>query len=309
MSLIDALVHVALLVALPPLVLGVITRTKAIVAGRRGPPILQPYFDLWKLLHKGAVYSHTTTWIFRAGPIIALAAVLSAGLLVPLQAASAPLAFRGDVIAFAYLLALARFFTIAAALDTGSAFEGMGASREATFATFAEPALFIALASLSIPGRGTFTFDDMFAHASWATSGLSHPTYLAAALALFAVLLAENSRIPVDDPNTHLELTMIHEVMVLDHGGPDFAFILYGAALKLFIAAALLVHVVVPVPPDGDASSVLVVVIGVLVVAVAIGLVESLVARLRLSRVPQFLLGALVLAAIGLCAIFYARGA
>ncbi len=307
--MIDGVVHVVLLLALPLLVLGVITRTKAIVAGRRGPPLLQPYFDLWKLLHKGAVYSRTTTWIFRAGPIVALAAALCAGLLVPLQASSAPLAFRGDVIAFAYLFALARFFTIAAALDTGSAFEGMGASREATFATFAEPALFIALAGLAIPAHGTFTFDDMFAKASWATSGLSHPTYLAAALALFAVLLAENSRIPVDDPNTHLELTMIHEVMVLDHGGPDFAFVLYGAAVKLFVAAALLVHVIVPIPPDGGVASTFVVVAGELGLAIAIGLVESLFARLRVSRVPQFLLGALVLAAIGLCAIFYSRGA
>jgi formate hydrogenlyase subunit 4 len=306
--MIDAIVHVALLFALPPLVLGVINKTKAIAGGRRGPPILQPYFDLGKLLRKGAVYSRTTSWIFRAGPIVSLAAVICAGLLVPLHAETAPLAFSGDVIAFAYLFGLARFFTIAAALDTGSAFEGMGASREAAFAAFAEPALFVALASVCIPIHSTFTFDDAFARASWASSGLSHPTYLAAALALFAVLLAENSRIPVDDPNTHLELTMIHEVMVLDHGGPDLAFILYGAAMKLFVAAALLVHVVVPVKPDGGIGSAVVVVAGVGALAVAIGVVESLFARLRMSRVPQFLLGALVLAAIGLCAIFYASG-
>ncbi len=128
----EALVHVALLLALPPLVIGLINKTKAVFAGRKGAPLLQPYSDLWKLLRKGAVYSTTTTWVFRAGPVVSLATALAAGLLVPLQSAQGPLAFEGDVIAFAYLLALGRFFTMAAALDTGSAFEGMGASRGAS---------------------------------------------------------------------------------------------------------------------------------------------------------------------------------
>jgi len=230
--------HLAFLVAAPPLLLGIINKTKAWFAGRNGPPLLQPYYDLVKLLKKSAVYSETTTWVFRAGPIVSLAAVLCAGLLLPL-AGAAPLGFSGDVVLFAYLLALGRFFTIAAALDTGSAFEGMGGSREAAFSALAEPALFLALAIVCVPARAV-SFADAFAALPWASWGLSHPAYLAAALALFAVLLAENSRIPVDDPNTHLELTMVHEVMVLDHSGPDLAFILYGAAVKLFVLGALL---------------------------------------------------------------------
>jgi formate hydrogenlyase subunit 4 len=300
-------VHVALLLGLPPLLAGVINRTKAWCAGRQGPPLLQPYRDLWKLLRKRAVYSRTTTWIFRAGPIISLAAVLAAGLVLPLAANVSPLGFAGDVVAFAYLLGLGRFFTMAAALDTGSSFEGMGASREAAFSAFAEPALFLSLAIVCIPARSA-TFGDVFGALPWTTWGVSHPTYLFAALSLFAVLLAENSRIPVDDPNTHLELTMVHEVMVLDHGGPDFAFVLYGSAVKLFVLGALLVHVLLPIPADGGWLGMALLCGGEIALAVAVGVVESVMARLRLARVPQFLVGAAVLAATGLAALFY-RGA
>jgi len=300
-------VNVALLLGLPPLLLGVINKTKALLAGRNGPPLLQTYLDVWKLLGKGAVYSRTTTWIFRAGPIVSLAAVLSAGLLLPLASNTSPLGFAGDVVAFAYLFGLGRFFTMAAALDTGSSFEGMGASREAAFSAFAEPALFLSLAIVCVPA-GSATFSMAFGTLPWATWGVSHPTFLAAALSLFAVLLAENSRIPVDDPNTHLELTMVHEVMVLDHGGPDFAFVLYGSAVKLFVIGALLVHLLVPIPADGGWRGAVLLCGGEIALAVAVGVVESVTARLRLRRVPQFLVGAAVLAAIGLAALYY-RGA
>ncbi|HET9795746.1 MAG TPA: NADH-quinone oxidoreductase subunit H [Thermoanaerobaculia bacterium] len=299
--------HVGLLLVMPPLLLSVINKTKAWFAGRVGPPLLQPYRDVWKLLRKGAVYSRTTTWLFRAGPIVSLAAVLCAGLVLPLAANASPLGFPGDVVAFAYLLALGRFFTMVAALDTGSSFEGMGASREAAFSALAEPALFLSLAILCVPARSA-TFSDAFGRLPWTTWGFEHPTFLAAALSLFAVLLAENSRIPVDDPNTHLELTMIHEVMVLDHGGPDLGFILYGSAIKLFVIGALLTHVLLPIPADGGWRGVALLCGGEIGLAGLIGVVESMMARLRLSRVPQFLVGATVLAAVGLGALFY-RGA
>jgi formate hydrogenlyase subunit 4 len=298
------LIHLCLLLGLPPLLVGIITRTKSWFAGRKGPPLWQPYLDLWKLLHKGAVYSRTTTWIFRAGPIVALATTLAAGLLTPLGAATAPLGFSGDVILFAYLLGLGRFFTMAAALDTGSSFEGMGASREAAFSALAEPALFLALAIVCLPA-GSASFAEAWASLPWQTWGPAHPALPAAAVALFAVLLAENSRIPVDDPTTHLELTMIHEVMVLDHGGPDLAFVLYASALKLFLFASLLVHMVLPVPPAGGALGTLVFVAGAVAVAVLVGIVESVTARIRLLRVPQFLVGASVIAALGLAVLLY----
>lgn len=298
------LFHIAILVLVPPLYLGFIQRVKALVAGRKGPPLFQPYRDLARLLRKGAVYSRTTTWIFRAGPITSLAAILCAGLLVPLHAGTAPLGFPGDVIAFAGLLALARFVTILAALDTGSSFEGMGASREAGFASLAEPALYLALAIVCIPAK-TASFGGAWAGLPWETWGAAHPAMLAAVGALTVYLLAENARIPVDDPATHLELTMVHEVMVLDHGGPDLGFIHYASAVKLFVVGALLVHLILPVPAAGGLAGIGILLLGQLVVAALVGTVESTIARLRMPRVPQFLIGASVLAVLGLVALFY----
>lgn len=296
------LLHLALLLALPPLSLGVIQRVKAIAAGRRGPPLLQPYRDVWRLFHKGAVYGATSTWVLPAGPIVALAALLTAGLTMPLATTSAPLGFDGDVILFAYLLGLSRFATMAAALDTGSSFEGMGASREAAFGALAEPALFLVLAILCLPGQ-TLSFHGVLTALPWASWGASHPELALVAAVLFVVLLAECSRIPVDDPNTHLELTMVHEVMVLDHGGPDLAFVQLGASVKLFVLGALLSHVLLPI--HGGLGGVLLLCAGQLGLAVLVGLVESSMARLRLVRVPQFLIGATVLAAIGVAVVFY----
>ncbi len=300
-------VHVVLLLLVPPLLPGVINKTKAWFAGRIGPPILQPYLDLRKQVRKGAVYSRTTGWVFRAGPIVSLSTVLCAGLVLPLASNTSPLGFAGDVVLFAYLLGLGRFFTMAAALDTGSSFEAMGASREAAFSAFAEPAFFLSLAIVCVPAR-TVAFGEAFGRLPWATWGFPHPTFLAAVLALFAVLLAENSRIPVDDPNTHLELTMIHEVMVLDHSGPDLAFILYGSAVKLFVIGALVVHILLPISAEGGWLGVALLCGGEVGLAVLVGVVESVMARLRLPRVPQLLVGAAVLAGIGLGAVLY-RGA
>jgi formate hydrogenlyase subunit 4 len=183
----------------------------------------------------------------------------------------------------------------------------MGASREAAFSALAEPALFLSMAIICVPARSA-TFGDAFSGLPWKTWGFEHPTYLAAALSLFAVLLAENCRIPVDDPDTHLELTMVHEVMVLDHSGPDLAFILYGSAVKLFVIGALLAHILLPIPAGGGWRGVALLCGGEIGLAISIGVVESVMARLRLPRVPQFLVGAAVLAAIGLAALFY-RGA
>jgi formate hydrogenlyase subunit 4 len=294
----------AIELAIAPLLLGVIARTKSWLGGRSGPPLLQLYFDLQKLLRKGAVYSRTTTWIFRAGPIVSLASVVTASLVLPLGASSPPLSFSGDVIVFAYLLALGRFFTMAAALDTGSSFEGMGASREAAFSALTEPALFLALAILCVSARSV-TFAEVWRSLPWSTWGAAHPAYLAVVATLFTVLLAENARIPVDDPATHLELTMIHEVMVLDHSGPDLAFILYGSAVKFFVIGALLVHVLLPIPAQGGLAGALLMVTGELALAILVGITESVMARLRLIHVPQFLIGATAIAALGLAVLLY----
>jgi len=295
--------HLVALLVLPPLFVGVLQKTKAWFAGRQGAPLLQPYFDLGRLLRKGSVYSHTTTWIFRSGPIIGLASTLTAGLIVPLVDARAPLAFFGDVIAFAYLLGLGRFFTMAAALDTGSSFEGMGASREAAFSALIEPGLFCILAAMCLSG-GVASLGPAFSSLH-VPGGVPHPAVVITATALVIVLLAENSRIPVDDPATHLELTMIHEVMVLDHAGPDLAFILYGSAVKLFVIGAMLVHLVIPVSAAGGGTGLAVLMAGESAVAVLVAVVESAMARLRMRRVPQFVIGASVLGAIGLLILFF----
>lgn len=297
-TILTALIRLLIAMALAPLLLGVINRTKAIMAGRKGQPILQPYFDLRKLLGKGAVYSRTTTWVFRLGPIGTLAAVAVASAIVPWGGLGAPLSFAGDFILMAYMLGLARFLTVLAALDTGSAFEGMGASREVYFSALAEPTLLISLLALARLG-GSISLSAIYSGLTpqvWAAAG---PALLLIAAALLVVVLAENARIPVDDPTTHLELTMIHEVMVLDHGGPDFALIGYGAALKLWTLLALLAGLVLPNTGHTlvDAAAFLAVMFGL---AVLIGLIESTMARLRLLRVPQMLLGAGALAVLAI---------
>lgn len=288
-----------LALALAPLLSGVINRTKAWFAGRRGQPLLQAYYDLAKLLRKGAVYSHTTTWVFRAGPVVGLAAVLIVLALLPFGGMPAPVAFAGDLVLFAYLLGLLRFFTVIAALDTGSSFEGMGASREVQLAALAELALFLGLAALA-KYTHSLSLSSIFGEIEVRTWQVAGPTLLLVVLALMVVLLAENARIPVDDPNTHLELTMIHEAMVLDHSGPDLAFIFYTAALKLWVFGALIVGIVLPVRTGWIALDLAAAVSGLLALGVVVGIIESSMARLRLVRVPQLLVGAAVLSAVAL---------
>ncbi len=284
-----------LALVLSPLLPGLINRTKAFFAGRRGPPLLQTYFDLWKLLQKDAVYSRTTTWAFRAGPMVGLAGVLAAAMLMPLGGVPALIAFPADFLLFAGLLALTRFATVVAALDTGSSFEGMGASREVFFSALAEPALLVALATLARQA-GSLSLSTMLGPASGAPAWHVAPALALVVIALVIVLLAENARLPVDDPNTHLELTMIHEAMVLDHGGPDLAFIVYGAALKLWLYIALVVGVVLPA--TGPAWWSLLPAAGAMLGgAVIVGVIESIMARLRMVIVPQLLVGAGALAA------------
>lgn len=306
------LIQLALALLLAPLLPGIINRVKARVAGRHGKPLLQTYYDLAKLLGKGEVISRTTTWTFAAGPGVSLAAALCALALVPLGGVASPLAFGGDFLLAAYLLGMGRFAIMLAALDTGSSFEGMGASREAAFSALGEPALFLAfltLTSLSLDlGRGAeasvldaraaFSLSALFNGDMAAFRVVGRPELLLAPAVFFALLLAENCRIPVDDPTTHLELTMIHEVMVLDHSGPNLAMIVYGAALKLWFFAALVAGLLVPpLPLWQQAGLSLLVILGI---GVAVGLVESGMARLKLTRVPHFLGVAAALAALAL---------
>jgi formate hydrogenlyase subunit 4 len=288
--IVGTILHLLLLFLLPPLLLGVIGKTKALFGGRVGAPFLQPYYDLAKLFRKGFVFSDTTTWVFSAGPAVGLAVPVLAALLIPFGGLAAPISFSGDLILFVYLFALARFFTVASALDTGSSFEGMGGAREVTFSCLVEPTILFAFIVL-VRVSGSLSLGGMFGpdlRVGWTTGGAALGLIL---VCLFVVLLVENCRIPFDDPNTHLELTMIHEVMVLDHSGPAFGMILYGAAMKLFVLGALVVRLALPWQTGSLPGDAALFIAGMLLLAVLIGVVESIMARLRLVRIPQILIG------------------
>jgi len=291
----DWIIHLFIYLIMPPLLLGIINKTKALFAGRKGAPLLQPYYDIARLFKKGLVISSTTTWVFFAGPIVTLLAVLLAGLMIPLGQSPAIFSFVGDFILFIYLFGLARFFTTIAAMDTGSAFEGMGSAREVTFATLTEPGLFFAfLVFIKLSGSMSLTHMLQPAGYSQFTQGNFAPLMMVV-FGLAIILIAENSRIPVDDPNTHLELTMIHEVMVLDHSGPLLAIIQYAASIKLFILSSLLCAIILPASTGMVWIDWGIYCLYLFALAIMIGVVESVMARLKMSHVPVLLISAFLL--------------
>lgn len=281
--------------AAAPLLPGLINRVKALFGGRQGQPLLQPWRDIRRLLGKDFVYSRTTTALIWLGPLVQLATLVTALLLLPLfPGVPALISFPGDYLMIFYLLALGRLFLILAAMDTGSAFEGMGANREALFAALAEPGLLIILATL-VHRSGLLSLSEIFVQSS-APLALPGPEVMLLMAALYLILLAENARIPVDDPNTHLELTMIHEVMVLDHAGPDLAALHYAAALKLWLFTILLAQIILSVLPDMGLFMPLLWLAAIAAITIITGIVESTLARLQMQRVPQLLIAASALA-------------
>jgi len=296
MALLEVAMRLLVWLLLAPLLPGIINKVKAWVAGRRGPPVLQLYYDLARLWRKGVVLSTLASPGFVTGPAVAWVAVLAAALLLPMGPLGTSLSFRGDVIVLVYLLALARFCTAWSALETGSAFEGMGAAREVSYAVLAEAAVITAVLALSVQS-GAISLGVMLAPSGGAGSVLL-------AAGLFTVLLAENCRVPFDDPNTHLELTMIHEVMVLDHSGPPLATVLHGAAMKLLLFSLLLVQAVLPVGGLPIPEVIVILAAGVLVVGVAVGLTESLLARYAFRKVPLLLTTAFLLCLFSLLVVW-----
>ena len=264
---------------------GIIIRTKSIASGRKGPGILQPVSDVIRLFRKGTVYSDTTSIVFRIAPTIYFSSVAVAMLVVPFGQSRGLISFDGDFIFFAYVLGLGKFFSIIAAMDTGSSFEGMGASREALYSMFAEPAFFILMGSLALL-TGYSSFRDIFA-ALHLGSYISYALAILCTFVLIMVAMVENSRMPVDDPKTHLELTMIHEVMILDNSGFDLGLILTTGYLKFAVYGALIVNLFIGTVsyeyaiPSFFAIQFL--------MAILIGLIESFMARFRMSHNPQFI--------------------
>ncbi|HVX38759.1 MAG TPA: NADH-quinone oxidoreductase subunit H [Gemmatimonadaceae bacterium] len=298
----SAIVAFLVLLVGAPLVPGVISRTKSIATGRRGAPVWQLYADLLKMARRGAVYSTTASWMFRLAPPLLVATALAAATLVPLDGHTSLVGFSGDAVAFAYLLGLGRFSLVLAALDTGSSFEGMGASREVTFASLVEPGLFVSLAALGVAARD-FSLGPMVGAGPAVTSASITPAAVMTALSVFALALADCSRVPVDDPTTHLELTMIHEVMVLDHSGPDLALVMYANALKLGLFASIVGNVLLLGAHAPGWWGVPVLAASLVLFGVAVGVVESVMARLRLPKVSLYIAGASSLALFGLILI------
>ena len=287
---------------------GIINKVKAFFAGRKGPSVFQLYYDILKLLKKDVVYSTTAGFLLKAAPGIALAATVMAAFYLPFGMKCSPVAFAGDMFFFFYLLGIARFATVLGALDTGSSFEGMGASREVQFSELAEMAIFGGLGFLVLLTR-EFSLSAMLAGSELAVKNGHLTSVLLIAFAFFIILLVENCRVPFDDPDTHLELTMIHEAMILDYGGPDLAMIFYGAALKLYLFASLIVMLILPEAVGTSFCGILITIAGVFVVTILVGIVESGMARFRFLKVPQMLagaLGAVILAVV--CLLFFEKG-
>lgn len=282
------LAHFVLVLLMPIVLVGVVNRTKSWWAGRKGPRILQSASDLRRLLRKRPVISSVASPLFRFGAYIVLVCGLLAASMAPLLGQFAPLQFSHDFIVVAYTLGLARIALMISAMEVGSAFEGMGAAREASFSTYAEPALFLLIGSAGA-ATGMSSFADLI--------GQLHNTpyylmmVLPLTLALLILLQTEAARVPVDDPLTHLELTMIHEVMILDHSGPELAAMQYAAGLKMTLYAGLIAALINPFNPlAAPVSAVLMSVVLMLTVAVVVGCVESLTARLPMRWVPRYVL-------------------
>ncbi len=264
---------------------GVINRTRSIASGRKGPGIMQPLKDVIRLFRKESVYPETSGIIFRIAPTICFSSIVMALLVVPFGQSKGLISFSGDFIFFAYILALGRFFSIISALDTGSSFEGMGASREALFSLLTEPAFFVLMGSLALLSGHT-SFYEIFNElhlGSW----VSYAIAILATFVLVMIAMIENSRMPVDDPKTHLELTMIHEVMILDNSGFDLGLILTAGYLKFAIYGALIVNLFIGMVPYHLSIPLFFAIQGG--VAIAVGLLESFMARFRMSHNAQFI--------------------
>ncbi|MCF0190698.1 MAG: NADH-quinone oxidoreductase subunit H [Marinilabiliaceae bacterium] len=277
---------------------GIVIRVKSIAQGRKGPSLWQPMYDIWKLLHKGSVYSNVSSWIFKVAPTIYFATVIVAMLVVPVGLFGSVIGFSGDFIFFAYALALGKFFTIIGALDTASSFEGMGSAREALFSMLVEPAFFILIGSLGLL-TGYTSFSDIFA-AFHITGEVSYAYAAIAAFVLLMICMIENSRMPVDDPKTHLELTMIHEVMVLDNSGVDMGLIHQATNMKFALYTTLIAGLFIGNVETWWMQTILF--FGIQVIsAMCVGLIESFMARYRMIHNAQFIL---VLSSLALLIFF-----
>jgi formate hydrogenlyase subunit 4 len=316
--MLDALLLIVMqtvvLLAAAPLIVGLIRKVKARLQCRRGASVFQPYADLVKLFRKQPVVSSTTSWIFTATPYILFASTLAAGLLVPVFISKTPLSFAGNIIALVYLLAVGTFFLMLAGLDAGSSFGGMGSSREAIVASLTEPAMMLSIFAIALTAGSTNL--STIVHKTAVLEGImTDPSpHLMAFAALVIVAIAETGRVPVDNPATHLELTMIHEAMILEYSGRYLALVEWAAGLKLLVFLTLIANVFAPwgiatsMEPTALGIGLATYLVKVSGLAVLIGILESMFAKLRLFRVTDLLGAAFILALLGLVFFYVLRG-
>ena len=313
-AIIFVVAQTIVLLAVSPFIVGLIRKVKARLQARQGASVFQPYADLAKLFRKQPVVSTTTSWIFTATPYILFASTLAAGLLVPVFVSRTPLAFAGNIIALVYLLALGTFFLILAGLDAGSAFGGMGSSREAIVASLTEPAMILSIFAIALTAGSTNL--NTIVHKTALLEGIvTDPSpHLMALAELFIVAIAETGRVPVDNPATHLELTMIHEAMILEYSGRYLALVEWAAGLKLVVFLTLITNVFAPwgiatsLEPTALGVGLVTYLVKVSGLAVLIGVIESMFAKLRLFRVTDLLGVAFILALLGLVFFYVLRG-
>ena len=313
-AIILVVAQTVVLLAVSPFIVGLIRKVKARLQVRRGASVFQPYADLAKLFRKQPVVSTTTSWIFTATPYILFASTLAAGLLVPVFVSRTPLNFAGNIIALVYLLALGTFFLMLAGLDAGSAFGGMGSSREAIVASLTEPAMILSIFAIALTAGSTNL--STIVHKTALLEGIvTDPSpHLMALAALIIVAIAETGRVPVDNPATHLELTMIHEAMILEYSGRYLALVEWAAGLKLLVFLTLIANVFAPwgiatsLEPTALIVGLATYLLKVSGLAVLIGVLESMFAKLRLFRVTDLLGVAFILALLGLVFFYVLRG-
>ena len=313
-AIILVVVQTIVLLVVSPFIVGLIRKLKARLQLRRGASVFQPYADLAKLFRKQPVVSTTTSWIFTATPYIVFASTLAAGLLVPIFVSSTPLNFAGNIIALVYLLALGTFFLMLAGLDAGSAFGGMGSSREAIVASLTEPSMILSIFAIALT-KGSTNLSTIVHKTALLEGIVTDPSpYLMALAALFIVAIAETGRVPVDNPATHLELTMIHEAMILEYSGRYLALVEWAAGLKLLVFLTLIANVFAPwgiatsLEPAALSIGLAAYLVKVSGLAVLFGVIESMFAKLRLFRVTDLLGVAFILALLGLVFFYVLRG-
>ena len=295
-----------------PLVVGFVRKLKSRLQGRRGASLFQPYRDLRKLLVKEAVVSENTSWIFRFTPYLVASVMLLSSLVVPMLSTRTPLGFVGNIIVLMYLLLLATFFLALAGLDAGSAFGGMGSSREMIIAALAEPTVMIAIFAIALR-VGSTSLDEIVRRGADDSLLLLNPGHLLAFTAFFIVALAETGRLPVDNPSTHLELTMIHEAMILEYSGRHLALIEWAAGMKLLLFLTLLSNLFFPwgvaaaIAPGPIAIAFVTLALKVGTLAASVAILETSVAKLRLFRVPELLSGSFTLALLAVISFFFVR--